>query len=239
MHSAINRAQAVFGFFTTVAFFVAGLAALSVFLHPATDVTSSVELKNVQVIKGRPHYYSTKREEYAQIKFDLEADFSPLFNWNTKQLFVYVLAAYPAASPAGETLRNSEAIVWDAIIPAEESPYSFSNLKERFFPSKKSTKKTRKSSSKKDKKKETAPATPGVVSLKNQRAKYQITDVSGKIAERGNVTLMVGWNVQPWVGALWWSDGTGTWPRTAGEAGRSKSFEFPALKVKNPQAASN
>jgi hypothetical protein len=29
--------------------------------------------------KGRPHYYSSKREEYAQIKFDLEAGgFSPL-----------------------------------------------------------------------------------------------------------------------------------------------------------------
>lgn len=49
MHSSLNRAQAVFGFFTTVAFFVGALAALSVLLHPADDVTTSVELKNVQV----------------------------------------------------------------------------------------------------------------------------------------------------------------------------------------------
>lgn len=27
-------------------------------------------------IKGRPHYYSAKREEYAQIKFDLDAGMS-------------------------------------------------------------------------------------------------------------------------------------------------------------------
>lgn len=49
MHSIVNRAQGVFGFFTTVAFVVAGFAALSVFLYPATEVSSTVELNNVQV----------------------------------------------------------------------------------------------------------------------------------------------------------------------------------------------
>ena len=49
MHSSLNRLQAVFGFFTTVALFVAGVAALSVLLFPADDVTSTVDLKNVQV----------------------------------------------------------------------------------------------------------------------------------------------------------------------------------------------
>lgn len=49
MHSIVNRTQTVFGFFTTVAFVVAGFVALSVLLNPANDVTSSVELKDVQV----------------------------------------------------------------------------------------------------------------------------------------------------------------------------------------------
>lgn len=49
MYSTSNRAQGVFGFFTTVAAFVAGFTALSVFLHPATDVKSSVDLNSVQV----------------------------------------------------------------------------------------------------------------------------------------------------------------------------------------------
>ena len=48
MHSALNRAQSVFGFFTTVAFVLGVLAAVSVTLHPAEPV-SSVELTNVQV----------------------------------------------------------------------------------------------------------------------------------------------------------------------------------------------
>lgn len=166
-------------------------------------------------------------------------DFSPLFNWNTKQLFVYVLASYPAVSPASDPPRNSEAVIWDAIITAPESPYSVAKLKERLFPSKKTTKASRKNAAKKQKKKDAANSTPGVLNLKNQKAKYQITDISGQIAERENVTLVVGWNVQPWVGALWWSEGTGAWPRTDGEAGRSESFNLPALKGKNTQSANN
>lgn len=49
MHSSLNRAQSVFGFFTTVALVVAGLAALSVLLFPTEATTASVQLKNVQV----------------------------------------------------------------------------------------------------------------------------------------------------------------------------------------------
>lgn len=48
MHSALNRAQSVFGFFTTVAFVLGVLTAVSVTLLPAEPV-SSVELTNVQV----------------------------------------------------------------------------------------------------------------------------------------------------------------------------------------------
>jgi hypothetical protein len=103
MHSTLNRAQAVFGFFTTVALFVAGFAALSVLLFPTDAVKANVSLKDVKVyvacfaiairitlyickhrralinwnrIKGRPHYYSNKKEEYAQMRFDLDTGMS-------------------------------------------------------------------------------------------------------------------------------------------------------------------
>ncbi|KAL4894499.1 signal peptidase subunit-domain-containing protein [Aspergillus ambiguus] len=230
MHSALNRAQAVFGFFTTVAMFVAGLAALSVLLYPTDATTADVVLKDVKVTKGRPHYYSTKKEEYAQIRFDLDADLTPLFNWNTKQLFVYVYASYSSSDKTSTRLPNSEAIIWDTIIPAPESPYSFAALRERFFPEKpKSQKRSPAKKTKKD-----AAAEPGVLRLRGQRAKYQIGDITGRLAERSNVTLSVGWNVQPWVGALWWSPATGAVPRTAGAVHSSKPFDFPALKTKAP-----
>ena len=81
MHSTLVRLQNVFGFFTTVAFVVAGFAvasviALSSFISPQNP-SASISLQNVQLVMGRPHYYSPKREEYAHIKFDLNAGTSP------------------------------------------------------------------------------------------------------------------------------------------------------------------
>jgi hypothetical protein len=66
--------------------------------------------------------------------------------------------------------------------------------------------------------------------LRGQKAKYQISDITGRIAEREYVTLSVGWNVQPWVGALWWSPGTGAAPHTEGTVVNGEAFAFPALK---------
>ncbi|KAJ5620822.1 Signal peptidase 22kDa subunit [Penicillium lagena] len=247
MHSSLNRVQAVFGFFTTVALVVAGLAALSTLLFPTADTSVAVSLKNVQVAKGRPHYYSTKREEYAQIRFDLDADLSPLFNWNTKQVFVYVYATYSSSDKKESKVPLTEAIIWDAIIPASPSPYSFDALSEKVLsaippsiipaslkPAKKSSQKKRPAAKKSTKKGAAAVAeedTPGKLRLRGQKAKYQISDITGRLAERENVTLSAGWNVQPWVGALWWSPGTGTVPRTQGTVVNSEAFDFPPLKV--------
>lgn len=70
--------------------------------------------------------------------------------------------------------------------------------------------------------------------LSNTRPKYQITDVSGRLAGTENVTLEVGWNVQPWIGALVWTReegrGVGWWQGVRG--GRSRRFDMPALKGK-------
>ncbi|OJD17358.1 hypothetical protein AJ78_02543 [Emergomyces pasteurianus Ep9510] len=243
MHSALNRVQNLFGFFTTVAFLLGALTAITAVLSPADPITK-VELSNIQVIKGRPHYYATKREEYARIRFDLDADLTSLFNWNTKQLFVYVLASYPTI-PSSSSNLTTESIIWDLIIPATESPYSIPALTRRFFPSKKSksSKPTSKlsknaSSHSKESKK------PGLLRLRNQKPKYHITDISGKMASRENAQLVVAWNVQPWVGPLMWGPHSKVAENiggalgglfdmailTRGKSGRSKPFDFPALK---------
>jgi len=75
--------------------------------------------------------------------------------------------------------------------------------------------------------------------LKNSKPKYQITDISGILSERTNVTLEVGWNVQPWVGALTWTLGDGQelgiWKGVKG--GKSRTFDMPALKGKAASSA--
>lgn len=239
MHSSLNRLQTTFGFFTSCAFTLAGIIAilsLLPFPAPASQPTAVIKPRDIQVVKGRPHYYSSKREENAQIRFDLDADLSPLFTWNTKQLFVYVTANYPTSKNGAE---QTESVIWDMIIPATATPWSWQSLKTTYFPDKKTLRASKNKSKRAgDKSKTTALSKPGKINLKNQKPKYQITDPSGIMSERSNVTLQVGWNVQPWVGALVWDKGylgsrVGSWQN--GKTGRSKSFDLPALKGSKPE----
>ncbi|EME82411.1 uncharacterized protein MYCFIDRAFT_52704 [Pseudocercospora fijiensis CIRAD86] len=224
MHSSLSRIQNVFGFFTSVAFAVAAAIAVSVLLSPQTP-SASLDLKNVRVVKGRPHYYSTKREEYAHVTFDLDADLSSLFNWNTKQVFAYITASYPSKKP-GE-IPDSEVVVWDAIIPHDLAPFH-PNTYVHPTPSGQKQKSKKRSP---DAKAYPPGTEPGILRLNNQKPKYQITDVSGKMAERENATLTLHWNVQPWVGLLTWTN-TNSYGRWQGlKGGKSKSFDFPALKA--------
>ncbi len=196
-------------------------------------------------------------------------DLSSLFNWNTKQVFVYVLARW--SSPPASSSRNtnntttySEALIWDSIIP------STSLLKTSMVPShvsnpnkKKNTKKPKPSASSSWWTGSSSAtfagaddeSRPGILNLRNQKPKYQITDLSGKLAETKNVTLEVRFNVQPWVGLLTWSrtkdvayggvgvtasGSTGNWGRwaplpdtavarsAAGDTG--EGLAFPAVK---------
>jgi signal peptidase complex subunit 3 len=142
-------------------------------------------------------------------------DLTSLFNWNTKQVFVYITASYPSSSPS--TIPPSELVIWDAIIPADDAP-----------------KGTKQPKSKKGKKATGKPypagGSPGIIRLNSQKPKYQITDVKGKIAERENATLTLHWNVQPYVGALVWDNRKtfGRWQALKG--GESETFTFPPLK---------
>ncbi len=145
-----------------------------------------------------------------------------LFKWNTKQIVLYITASYPSSSPS--TIPSSEAVIWDAIIPSD---FARSHANTYLHPTTSKTKPSKKSKQKG--KPYPEGASPGIVRLSNQKPKYQITDVSGKIAERTNATLNLHWNIQPWVGALVWTN-TKTYGRWEGLKGGVSGFEFPALK---------
>ncbi|KAK0719602.1 signal peptidase subunit [Lasiosphaeris hirsuta] len=224
MYSSLVRIQNTFGFFTTVAFVIAALIAASDFITPRAPSVGMLKTTNLQVVRGRPHYYSSKKEEYAIIKFSLDADLSSLFTWNTKQVFVYVTAEWPSTSTTGVTIASNatanQAVIWDAIITSPSADH-LSNLGPAAL------KKLRKSAAGK-----AIDPSRGKLSLKNQRPKYQITHPSGKIAEMADVTLRLHYNVQPWVGVLTWNQGVdyGLWKQLSG--GLSRKFTLPGLKKK-------
>jgi len=153
-------------------------------------------------------------------------DLSTLFNWNTKQVFLYIKAVYPSTSPNEPA---SEAIIWDAILPGFSTPWQPNHY---IHPTPKSTTKSKKSSKSSKAKPEpaTSPYPPGILKLSSQRPKYQITDFTGKLQNRTDVRLELGWNVQPWVGALIWEnwEDWGMWKGISG--GKSGVFGFPSIK---------
>ena len=122
----------------------------------------------------------------------------------------------------------SEAIIWDAILASDSAPWH-QNHYTHPDPKSKLPKKSKKAALA-AKQKPTSPYPIGELHLQNQRPKYQITDITGKLSNRTDVVLELGWNVQPWVGALTWVnwEKMGAWK--ALEGGRSERFEFPELK---------
>lgn len=143
-------------------------------------------------------------------------------------MFVWVVATYPSA----DALSLSQAVIWDTIINSRSQLHPFNPLQlvTKSLPPKKPSKGKKPAG----KKQEVDPE-PGIIRLKNVKPKYQITDIGGVLSERTNVTLEIGWNVQPWVGALTWTLGEGQvlgrWKGVRG--GKSKAFDMPPLKMKS------
>jgi signal peptidase complex subunit 3 len=130
----------------------------------------------------------------------------------------------------------SEAIIWDAILASASAPWNQNHF---VHPTSSKAKKVLPKKSKKALAAEKAKAPKeellfprGELHLANQRPKYQITDITGKLQNRTDVILELGWNVQPWVGALTWTNWqkVGAWKGL--EGGRSEAFEFPAIGAK-------
>lgn len=117
--------------------------------------------------------------------------------------------------------QTNKAVIWDSIITSPSSDH-LSNLGPTAL------KKLRRSAAGKS-----VDPSRGKLSLKNQKPKYQITHPTGRIAETGDVTLRVHYNVQPWVGVLAWNQDRdfGLWKKLVG--GVSAAFELPAIKKKD------
>jgi signal peptidase complex subunit 3 len=63
--------------------------------------------------KGRLRRWGAKEEELGSLRFDLRTDLNPLLNsFNTKQLFIYLTAAY--IDDIGTAAH--EVVLWDRIV---------------------------------------------------------------------------------------------------------------------------
>ncbi|VVT56501.1 uncharacterized protein SAPINGB_P005110 [Magnusiomyces paraingens] len=167
MFSSFQRLQNAFGIYTTVILVVSVLISLISYteLYSAgafslRPTVLKVEPKTSVKFTRRSGAVNGKGKENAKITFDLSADLRPLFNWNTKQVFVYLEAEYNGGKSRPD-ISNSVTF-WDKIITTKEK---------------------------------------AVLDLKGQRSHYSVYDVQ-KSFNNNNATLKLGYNIQPWVGAL-------------------------------------
>ncbi|KAJ7247861.1 signal peptidase 22kDa subunit [Mycena haematopus] len=68
----------------------------------------AVVVKGVKVGHGKGRQY---KYEHAKVDFEIDADLSPLFNWNTKQLFLYLDVEYTNT----KGVKNA-VVIWDRIV---------------------------------------------------------------------------------------------------------------------------
>ena len=97
---------------------LAGLTFLCFLSTFFLDYRAPAKLGTVNVVVKHVSDYSASREknDLGFLTFDLQADLTPLFNWNVKQLFLYLSAEY--TTPKNEV---NQVVLWDKIIQRGEN----------------------------------------------------------------------------------------------------------------------
>ncbi|KAI8581299.1 hypothetical protein K450DRAFT_232391 [Umbelopsis ramanniana AG] len=120
MHNLQQRLSATFSFAVSALFTVLGVVAAISWVTGYGTAATKVNVRDIRVIQSRygPDYfdYGRKTSEFGMLKFDIDADLTPLFNWNTKQVFVTVVAEYET-----KTHNKNQVVVWDKIIRDKDS----------------------------------------------------------------------------------------------------------------------
>ncbi|KAG6830159.1 hypothetical protein H0H92_001888 [Tricholoma furcatifolium] len=87
--------------------------ALSSFLFTA-DPKGEVLLTSIKVFPTTQRR-TTRQQEMTFVNFNITADLTPLFHWNTKQLFLYLEAEYTNTKGV-----KNDVVIWDRIVRRKE-----------------------------------------------------------------------------------------------------------------------
>lgn len=85
------------------------LSAFSSRWHESHPEVRTLEMSELEVF--RPY----RGQDVALVRLDIDADLRSVWNWNVKQLFVYVVAEYTSPTHA-----HNEVVIWDEIVESEE-----------------------------------------------------------------------------------------------------------------------
>lgn len=128
MHTVLTRGNA------TVAYTLSVLACLTFSCFLSTvflDYRTDANINTVRVlVKNVPDYgASREKHDLGYITFDLQTNLTDIFNWNVKQLFLYLTAEYK--TPANQL---NQVVLWDKIIlRGENAVLDFKNLNTKYY----------------------------------------------------------------------------------------------------------
>lgn len=128
MHTFLTRGNAILAYTLSVAACLTFCCFLStVFLNYQTEVN----IKTTQVaVKNVPDYSASReKNDLGVLRFNIQTDLSPLFNWNVKQLFVYLTAEY-------QTKDNqiNQVVLWDKIIlRGDNAVLDFKSMSTKYY----------------------------------------------------------------------------------------------------------
>lgn len=122
MHTLGTRANAIvyYGALILLACLAANVASSYFF---SRDIEVSLKLNKIEKIRRE------RGNDRAGVYFDLSADLRPLFNWNCKQLFVFVTAEYVT-----QKHTKNQVVLWDKIVRnVNESNIAFSGMYNKYI----------------------------------------------------------------------------------------------------------
>lgn len=133
MQNFSSRVSNIFSLFITLSFVLYAAISLESFYHYAVNSDARMAIDKIQLhprsfqIKQFNPVKSVSRtdiEKVARITFDVDADLSQMFDWNTKQIFAYVVATYGT-----KKFEQNEIVIWHKIIQNKED--AILNLKKQ------------------------------------------------------------------------------------------------------------
>lgn len=130
MNTLLSRLNTIFAFTLTVLAALTFLCFLST-LFKAHQAPLQLQTKKVLVKNVQDFSVSKEKNDLGFITFDLEADMKGIFNWNVKQLFLYLTAEYSTKNN-----KFNQVVIWDKIILRGDSAvlhYHGMNTKYYFF----------------------------------------------------------------------------------------------------------
>ncbi|XP_044286613.1 signal peptidase complex subunit 3 [Varanus komodoensis] len=128
MNTVLTRANSLFAFSLSVmAALTFGCFITTAFKErtvPVSIAVSRVMLKNVEDFTG-----PGERSDLGIITFDISADLHSIFDWNVKQLFLYLSAEYSTKNNA-----LNQVVLWDKIILRGDNPkLLLKDMKSKYF----------------------------------------------------------------------------------------------------------